>query len=112
MKNIFSLALLLVAIIAVSCSGMRKFDRMEKTSVERYNIVYKDNKCGLYDIQADSLVTAIKYDALKYARTASEGGYEFIIWVGDTEDYEGMNSIESSTNERVEVMFPKRQSTE
>ena len=112
MKNIFTLALLLVVVMVVSCSGMRKFDRVETTSVERYNIVYKDNKCGLYDIKADSLVTAIKYDALKYARTASEGGYEFTIWVGDTEDYEGMISIGSTTNELVEIMFPKRQTTE
>ena len=112
MKNIFTLALLLVAVMTVSCSGMRKFDRVETTLVERYNIVYKDNKCGLYDIQADSLVTAIKYDALKYARTASEEGFEFTIWVGDTEDYEGMISIGSTTNELVEIMFPKRQTTE
>ena len=108
MKNIFTLALLLVALMAVSCSGMRKFDRVETTSVERYNIVYKDKKCGLYDIQADSLVTAIKYDALRYGRTASEGGYEFTIWVGEMENYEGMISIESTTNELMEIMFPKQ----
>ncbi len=112
MKNIFTLALLLVAVIAVSCSGMRKFDRAETTLVERYNIVYKDNKCGLYDIQADSLVTAIKYDALRYGRTASEGGFEFTVWVGKMEDYEGMISIESTTNEPMEIMFPKQQTTE
>ena len=110
MKNIFTLSLLLVAVMAVACSGMRKFDCVEKTSVERYNIVYKDNKCGLYDIQADSLVTAIKYDALRYGRTVSEGGYEFTIWVGGMKDYEGMISIESTTNEPLEIMFPKRQS--
>ena len=108
MKNIFTLALLLVAVMAVSCSGMRKFDRVEATSVERYSIVYKDNKCGLYDIQSDSLVTAIKYDALRYGRTASEGGYEFTIWVGEMGNYEGMISIESTTNEPMEIMFPKR----
>ena len=108
MKNYFTLSLLLVAVMAVSCSGMRKFDRVEATSVERYSIVYKDNKCGLYDIQADSLVTAIKYDALRFGRAASEGGYEFTIWVGDTEDYEGMISIGSTTNELVEIMLPKR----
>ena len=79
MKNIFTLALLMLAVMAVSCSGMRKFDRVETTSIERYNINYKDNKCGLYDIQADSFVTVIKYDALRYGRTASEGGYEFTI---------------------------------
>ena len=80
---------------------------MEKTSVERYNIVYEDNKCGLYDIKADSLVTAIKYDALKYSRTASERGYEFTVWVGEMENYEGIISIESTTNEPMEIMFLK-----
>jgi hypothetical protein len=34
MKNIFTLALLMVAVMAVSCSGMRKFDRVETTSIE------------------------------------------------------------------------------
>ena len=112
MKNFFTISLLLVAVMAVSCSGMRKFDRVETTLVERYSIVYKDNKCGLYDIQADSLVTAIKYDALRYGRTASEGEYEFTIWVSETKDYEGMISIESTTNEPMEIMFPKQQSIE
>ena len=107
-SNIFTLALLLVAALVVSCSGMRIFDRVETTSIERYNIVYKDNKCGLYDIQADSLVTAIKYDALRYGRTASEGGYVFTIWVSETKDYEGMISIESTTNEPMEILLPKQ----
>ena len=109
MKNIFILALLLVAVLTTSCARMRKFDRVENTSVERYSIVYKDNKCGLYDIQADSLVTAIKYDALRYGRTASEGGYEFTIWMSETDDYKGMISIESTTNEPMEIMFPRQQ---
>ena len=102
----FSTLVLLLAVLVTSCSGMRKFDKVETTMVDRYKIVYKNNKCGLYDIQADSLVTAIKYDALRYGRTASEGGYEFTIWVGEMEDYEGMISIESTTNEPMEIMFP------
>ena len=108
MKNLFTLSLLMVTVMAVSCSSMQKFDRVETTSVERYSIVYKDNKCGLYDIQADSLVTAIKYDVLKYGRTVAEGGYEFTIWGSETKDYEGMISIESTTNEPMEIRFPKR----
>ena len=104
----FSTPVLLIAVLVTSCLGMRKFDRVETTSVERYNIVYKDNKCGLYDIQADSLATAIKYDALRYGRTTSEGGYEFTTWVGETKDYEGMISIESTNNELMEIMFPKQ----
>ena len=108
MKNIFTLSLLLVAVMAVSCSGMRMFDRVETTSVGRYSIVYKDNKCGLYDIQADSLVTVIKYDALRYGRTATEQCLEFTVWVGEIKDYEGMIAIESRTNESMEIMFPKQ----
>ena len=107
MKTFYTLVLLL-AVLVTSCSGMRKFDRVETTTVERYNIVYRDNKCGIYDNNADSLVTAIKYDALRFGRIASEGGYEFTIWVSETDDYKGMISIESTTNEPMEIMFPKQ----
>lgn len=112
MKKIITLLLLFVAVLTTSCARMRKFDRVENTSVERYCIVYKDNKCDLYDIQADSLVTAIKYDALRYGRTAIEQGFEFTVWVGEMRDYEGIIAIESRTNEPSWIMFPKRQSTE
>ena len=100
---------MLVAVMVVSCSGMRKFNRLEATSVERYSIVYKDSKCGLYDNQADSLVTAVKYDALKYCGTEPGEGVEFTMWSGEMEDCEGMLAIESTTNEPVEIMFPKAQ---
>ena len=112
MKNYFTLVLLPVAILATSCSGMRKFDRTESTQIERYSIVYKDNKCGLYDTQADSLVTAVKYDALRFGRMASEVRFEFTIWIGEMEDYERMISIESQTNECMQIMFSKQQSIE
>ena len=98
---------MLVAVMVVSCSGMRKFNRLEATSVERYSIVYKDSKCGLYDNQADSLVTAVKYDALKYCVTEPRDGVEFTMWVGEMEDFQGMLAIESTTNEPVEIMFSK-----
>ena len=107
MKNIINYALLLLAVLAVSCSGRVKFDRVETTPLERYSIVYKDSRCGLYDNQADSLVTAVKYDALKYCGTEPGGGVEFTMWVDEMEDCEGMLAIESTTNEPVEIMFPK-----
>ena len=108
MKNYFTLALLLVIGLTTACSSLRKFDKVETTVVDRYKIVYQDNKCGLYDIKADNLVTAIKYDALRYGRTATEQGLEFTVWVGEIKDYEGMIAIESRTNESMEIMFPKR----
>ena len=106
MKNSIYFALLL-AVLAASCSGRVKFDRIETTPLERYSIVYKDAKCGLYDNQADSLVTAVKYDALKYCGTEPGDGVEFTMWAGEMEDCEGMLAVESTTNEPVEIMFPK-----
>ena len=108
MKNSINFVLLL-AVFAASCSGRVKFDRVETTPLERYSIVYKDAKCGLYDNQADSLVTAVKYDALKYCGTEPGDGVEFTMWAGEMEDCEGMLAIESTTNEPVEIMFPKAQ---
>ena len=98
---------LLIAVLASSCSGRQKWGRTETTPLERYSIVYKDSKCGLYDNQADSLVTAVKYDALKYCGTEPGDGVEFTMWVGEMEDCQGMLAIESTTNEPVEIMFPK-----
>ena len=111
MKNSIYFALLL-AVLAASCSGSVKFDRVETTPLERYSIVYKDSKCGLYDNQADSLVTAVKYDALKYCGTEPGEGVEFTMWVGEMEDSEGMLAIESTTNQPVEIMFHKEQPEE
>ena len=112
MKNSTIIALLLLVFLVASCSGRVKFDRIETTPLERYSIVYKDAKCGLYDNQADSLVTAVKYDALKYCGTEPGDGVEFTMWVGEMEDCEGMLAIESTTNEPVEIMFPKEQHEE
>lgn len=109
MNKIINYALLLLAVLAASCSGRVKFDRVETTPVERYSIVYKDAKCGLYDNQADSLVTAVKYESLKYCGTEPGDGVEFTMLVGEMEDCEGMLAIESTTNEPVEIMFPKSQ---
>jgi hypothetical protein len=45
---------------------------------------------------------------LRFGRTASEGGYEFTIWVSEPQNYKGLITIESTTNEPMEIRFPKR----
>lgn len=107
MKKIFTIVML-VAVMAVSCSTLRKFDRVDTTSVERYKVVYSENRCGLFDIEADSLVTEVMYNSLKFARIASEQGREFTIWVSELDDYNGLIAIESATNESMEIMIPKQ----
>ena len=99
MKNYFTLLLLLTTVFVASCSRLRKFDNVEATENERYNIVYNDGKCGIYDNNADSLVTSIKYDALKYS-------IEITVWVCELDSLSGLVSIAGENNEMLEIIFP------
>ena len=97
----------LAATIAFTSCTRKPIDRIEPTGIEQYSIVYHDGKCGMYDNYADSLVTALKYDAICYNRTAIEEGLEISIWRCESNSSIGMLVIEHSTNETIEFMFPK-----
>ena len=53
-------------LVAAAC-GQRRFERVIKTD-SRYDIVYLDVKCGVFDTRADSLVTKCDYDALSFLK--------------------------------------------
>lgn len=94
------------AIIALVGCVRKSFDRMEPTEIERYSIAYRADRCGLYDVQADSLVTALHYDALQFGRTADEAGQVFTIWVVQKNGCQGMLAVDMQTNEIMEILFP------
>lgn len=106
MKNYFTLVLLLIAVSMASCSRLRKFDSVETTDNERYNIVYNEGKCGIYDNNADSLVTSIKYDALKYSQCIIKDSIEITVWVCELDSLSGLVSIAGENNEMLEIIFP------
>lgn len=106
MKNYFTLVLLLIAVSVASCSRLRKFDSVETTDNERYNIVYNEGKCGIYDNNADSLVTSIKYDALKYLQCIIKDSIEITVWVCELDSLSGLVSIAGENNEMLEIIFP------
>ena len=106
MKNYFTLVLLLIAVSVASCSRLRKFDSVETTDNERYNIVYNEGKCGIYDNNADSLVTLIKYDALKYSQCVIKDSIEITVWVCELDSLSGLVSIAGENNEMFEIIFP------
>lgn len=106
MKNYFTLVLLLIAVSVASCSRLRKFDSVETTDNERYNIVYNEGKCGIYDNNADSLVTLIKYDALKYSQCIIKDSIEITVWVCELDSLSGLVSIAGENNEMLEIIFP------
>lgn len=99
-KFIFAvLTSLFIALIAISCSGNQKFDSVEKTETERYSIVYKDGKCGVFDNNADSLVTDISYDVLQYSKRVMQDSIGITVWICQQEDSRGLLFITEETNE-------------
>ena len=49
MKNFIVVA---VAVIALTGCAQKRFDHVENTPVSRYDIVYDDDKCGVFDNEA------------------------------------------------------------
>lgn len=108
MKKKLSFLIIMFLVLGASSCNNKKFDRVEMTKNERYSIAYKNGKCGVYDNDADSLVTALQYDELTYGRRASNGDTESTLWGCKVNDCEGMLSIICETNEKVEIIFPKK----
>lgn len=106
MKNYFTIVLLLIVVLVASCAKQKKFDRIEATKDERYSIVYSLGKCGIYDNNADSLVTSIKYDNLKYSRGVVQDSIEITVWVCEKDSLSGLVSIVGENNEMLEIIFP------
>ena len=106
MKNYFTIVLLLIVVLVASCAKRKKFDRIEATKDERYSIVYSLGKCGIYDNNADSLVTSIKYDALKYSQCVIKDSIEITVWVCELDSLSGLVSIAGENNEMLEIIFP------
>ena len=74
-------------------------DSMTMRSLEdRYVVVYKGGKCGVYDLQKEENVTPIEYDALMYGfrKAMGDEGYTFLrLW---KEGKEGVLDISESSN--------------
>lgn len=104
--------LLLIAFLAASCSGRGQFDRVVTTPIERYSIVYKDSKCGVYDNQGDSLVIDVKFNAIKYCGIERGKDGDLFMFVGSMDDCDGILGISKTTSKATEVMFPRNQSGE
>lgn len=102
MKRMIILAALLL--VAAAC-GQRRFKRVIKTD-SRYDIVYLDGKCGVFDTQADSLVTTCDYDSLSFLKRADEDSLVVVLFSCRKDDMEGMLGVLEQNNEIMQVMFP------
>ena len=105
MKTILVITTILTLSIG-SCS-QNKSERVKQTAIDRYCIVYKGEKFGIYDNVADSLVTDLKYDNLKYRRHVFENDTDIYIWTSYIDGTTGMLSIIGNSNETMEITLPQ-----
>ena len=95
-----------VAVLTLAGCAQKRFDRVCETGT-RYDIVYVDEKCGVFDSQADSLVTACEYDDLSFLRRAEEDSVTVVVLFRCEKDgREGMMGVLEMNNETMEILFP------
>lgn len=101
--------LIIVAATVLALTGclQKRFDDVENTTVSRYDIVYDDGMCGVFDNEADSLVTPVEYDSLSFLRRAVEDSIVVVMFGCSKDGVEGMVGIIEQNNEKMEILFPK-----
>lgn len=102
-KKIFIFA---AAALVIAACAQKRFNILESTPVSRYDIVYDDVRCGVFDNEADSLVTPIEYDSLSFLRRAEEDSVAVVLFSCRKDGMEGMMGILEHNNEKMEIMFP------
>ena len=101
------LIIVAAAVLALAGCAQKRFDRVESTPVSKYDIVYADDKCGVFDNEADSLVTPIEYESLSFLKRAVEDSVAMILFSCSKDGLEGMMCVFEQNNEKMEILFPK-----
>ena len=105
MKKLITIAAI---ILMLAGCAQKRFDRVENTPVSRYDIVYEDDRCGIFDNEADSLVTSIEYESLSVLKRAVEDSVAVVLFSCSKDGMEGMTGILEQNNEKMEILFPKK----
>ena len=82
---------------------------MVRNADDRYGVVWKDGKCGIYDISKWENVTNIEYKELWFSfRREMEGEYySYFGW--DEADKKGVIGVAEINNSYVAIWFPKNE---
>lgn len=85
---------------------------MASDVTERYSVVYKNGKCGVYDIVRHENVTDIDFDYLKYShRMEMEGGYySYFYWERGADS--GVVGIVEADNHFMIITSPRKENGE
>lgn len=80
---------------------------MVRNADDRYGVVWKDGKCGIYDISKWENVTNIEYKELWFSfRREIEGEY-YTYFGWDEDDTKGVIGVAEVNNTFVAIWFPK-----
>ena len=104
MKKLITIAAI---ILMLAGCAQKRFDRVENTPVSRYDIVCDDSKYGVFDNNADTLVTPIEYESISFMRRVVEDSLAFVQFGCSKDGMEGMMVILEQNNEKMEILFPK-----
>ena len=81
---------------------------MARDITDHYGVVYKDGKCGIYDLLKHENVTRIEYSYLWYAyRKEFEGEY-FTYFSWEEPETLGVVGVAEANNQFVAVSMPKK----
>lgn len=86
-----------------------KLDSLTMNSLDdRYVVVYKEGKCGIYDLQKEENVTRIEYGYLRFSfRREMEGEYyTYFFW--EEESTQGVIGIAEVNNQFISIAMPKK----
>ena len=81
---------------------------MARDVTDHYGVVYKDGKCGIYDLIKNENVTRIEYSYLWYAyRKEIEGEY-FTYFSWEEPDTIGVVGVAEVNNQFIGISMPKK----
>ena len=86
-----------------------ELDSLTMSSLDdRYVVVYKDGKCGIYDLLKEENVTRIEYSYLRFSfRKEMEGEYNtYFFW--EEETTQGVIGIAEVNNQFISIAMPKK----
>ena len=82
---------------------------MARDITDHYGVVYKDGKCGIYDLIKNENVTRIEYSYLWYAyRKEFEGEY-FTYFSWEEPETIGVVGVAEANNQFIGISMPKKQ---
>ena len=82
---------------------------MARDITDHYGVVYKDGKCGIYDLVKHENVTRIEYSYLWYAyRKEFEGEY-FTYFSWEEPETIGVVGVAEVNNQFIGISMPKKQ---